>query len=63
MRFEGIYTPFVTPCFDDYQIDESGLATVIDFLIDPQVRIWLCDLRSGRLVRSFSLVHVGVIFN
>ena len=33
MRFEGIYTPVVTPHHDDYSIDKSGFADTIEHLI------------------------------
>ena len=34
MKFEGIYTPIVTPYRDDYSIDYERLAEIVDFLID-----------------------------
>ena len=33
MRFEGIYTPVVTPHRQDHSIDEDGFAEVIEHLI------------------------------
>ncbi len=33
MRFEGIYTPVVTPYHSDFSIDESAFASAIEFLI------------------------------
>ena len=33
MDFYGIYTPVITPHFDDYSIDEAGFADVIESLI------------------------------
>ena len=33
MEFYGIYTPVITPHFDDYAIDEDGFASVIENLI------------------------------
>ena len=37
MKFEGIYTPVVTPHADDYTIDTERFAAVIDMLIDAGV--------------------------
>ena len=37
MKFEGIYTPVITPYRDDYSIDYERLAEVIDFLVDGGV--------------------------
>ena len=37
MKFEGIYTPVITPYRDDYSIDYERLAEIIDFLIDGGV--------------------------
>ncbi len=30
MRFEGIYTPVITPFFDDYSIDVDGYRASIE---------------------------------
>jgi 4-hydroxy-tetrahydrodipicolinate synthase len=37
MKFEGIYTPIVTPHGDDFSIDYERLAEVVEFLIDAGV--------------------------
>lgn len=37
MRFEGIYTPIVTPYDDDYSINYKKLSEVVDFLIGAGV--------------------------
>jgi 4-hydroxy-tetrahydrodipicolinate synthase len=37
MKFEGIYTPIVTPYRDDYSIDYERLAELVDFLVDSGV--------------------------
>ena len=37
MKFDGIYTPVITPHFDDGSIDEKGLETVIEHLISGGV--------------------------
>ena len=34
MQFEGIYTPIMTPFYDDGSINEEGFIQVIEFLID-----------------------------
>ncbi|XXK27821.1 dihydrodipicolinate synthase family protein [Arenicellales bacterium nBUS_45] len=33
MQFEGIYTPIITPFYDDGSINEEGFAQVIEFLV------------------------------
>lgn len=37
MDFEGIYTPLVTPYFEDFSLNEDALSQVIDFLITKGV--------------------------
>jgi len=37
MRFEGIYTPVITPHHADFSIDHDGLATVIEHLVGAGV--------------------------
>ena len=37
MKFEGIYTPVITPYREDYSIDFDRLAEIVDFLIDAGV--------------------------
>ena len=37
MKFEGIYTPVVTPYRDDYSIDYPRLAEIVEFLIGAGV--------------------------
>ena len=37
MKFEGIYTPVVTPYRDDASIDYQRLAEIVDFLVDAGV--------------------------
>ena len=37
MKFEGIYTPVVTPYDDEFSVKRDDLAAVIDFLIDAGV--------------------------
>ena len=38
MKFEGIYTPVVTPYRDDASIDYDRLAEIVDFLVDAGVQ-------------------------
>ena len=37
MKFEGIYTPVITPYREDYSIDYDRLAEIVDFLIEAGV--------------------------
>lgn len=37
MRFEGIYTPVVTPCHADQSINKEAYAEIIEYLIDAGV--------------------------
>ncbi len=37
MKFEGIYTPVITPYHDDFSIDYDRLAEIVDFLVDAGV--------------------------
>ncbi len=37
MQFEGIYTPIVTPYFDDFTVNEAALAATVDHLCDAGV--------------------------
>lgn len=37
MKFEGIYTPVITPYREDFSIDYDRLAEIVDFLIDGGV--------------------------
>jgi 4-hydroxy-tetrahydrodipicolinate synthase len=37
MKFEGIYTPIITPYRDDFSIDYERLSEVVEFLIDAGV--------------------------
>jgi len=37
MKFEGIYTPVITPYRDDYSIDYERLAEIVEFLVDAGV--------------------------
>ncbi len=37
MKFEGIYTPIVTPYRDDYSVDYPRLAEIVEFLIERGV--------------------------
>ena len=37
MRFEGIYTPIVTPYHDDFSVNEQALADTVELLIGAGV--------------------------
>ncbi|MDD9923245.1 MAG: dihydrodipicolinate synthase family protein [Boseongicola sp.] len=37
MQFEGIYTPLVTPYFDDFSLNERALAETVEFLVSSGV--------------------------
>ncbi len=37
MQFEGIYTPLVTPYFDDFTLNEAALKETVDLLIEKGV--------------------------
>ena len=47
MKFEGIYTPVVTPYRDDFTIDYERLAEIIEFLLDAGVRGLICAGTTG----------------
>ncbi len=47
MKFEGIYTPVITPYRQDYSIDYDRLAEVIDFLLDAGVQGLICAGTTG----------------
>ncbi len=38
MKFEGIYTPVITPYREDFSIDYARLAEVVGFLIEAGVQ-------------------------
>ncbi|MEL6691378.1 MAG: dihydrodipicolinate synthase family protein, partial [Pseudomonadota bacterium] len=37
MQFEGIYTPIVTPYFDDFTCNQEALAQTVDMLVEAGV--------------------------
>jgi 4-hydroxy-tetrahydrodipicolinate synthase len=47
MKFEGIYTPVITPYRDDFSIDYERLAEVIEFLLDAGVNGLICAGTTG----------------
>ena len=49
MKFEGIYTPVVTPHSDDFSIDKDGFAAVIEHLIASGVHGLSSRARRGVL--------------
>jgi 4-hydroxy-tetrahydrodipicolinate synthase len=62
MKFEGIYTPIVTPYRDDFSIDYERLSEVTDFLIDAGVHGIICAGTTGEYYAQtqqerFDLMH------
>ena len=49
MEFNGIYTPDITPHFDDFSIDEAGFARMINHLIDEGVHGIIIAGTTGEL--------------
>jgi len=47
MKFEGIYTPVITPYREDYSIDYDRLAEVVEFLLDAGVHGLICAGTTG----------------
>ena len=47
MKFEGIYTPVITPYRDDFSIDYDRLAEIVDFLIEAGVHGIICAGTTG----------------
>ena len=47
MKFEGIYTPIVTPYRDDFSIDYERLGEVVEFLIEAGVNGIICSGTTG----------------
>jgi 4-hydroxy-tetrahydrodipicolinate synthase len=47
MKFEGIYTPVITPYRDDFSIDYERLGEIIEFLIDAGVHGLICAGTTG----------------
>jgi len=47
MKFEGIYTPVITPYREDFNIDYERLAEIIEFLIDAGVHGLICAGTTG----------------
>jgi len=37
MRFDGVYTPMITPCHGDHSIDYAGFDRMIEHLIGSGV--------------------------
>ena len=42
MKFEGIYTPLVTPYHDDFTVNEDALAKTVDLLVHRRARPHCC---------------------
>ncbi len=47
MKFEGIYTPIITPYRDDFSIDYERLGDVVEFLIDAGIHGIICAGTTG----------------
>ena len=65
MDFNGIYTPVITPHFDDYSIDEAGFADVIESLIADGVHGIIIAGTTGEyyaqsLEERQRMLHLGV---
>ena len=53
MKFEGIYTPLVTPFHDDFALNKDALERTVEYLVDAGLRgIELCPARTYRPVPS-----------
>lgn len=62
MKFEGIYTPIITPYRDDFSIDYERLSEVTEFLIDAGVHGIICAGTTGEYYAQttqerFDLMH------
>ena len=65
MDFNGIYTPVITPHFDDYSIDEAGFAEVIEGLISDGVHGIIIAGTTGEyyaqtMEERQRMLHLGV---
>lgn len=62
MKFEGIYTPIITPYRDDFSIDYERLSEVAEFLIKAGVNGIICAGTTGEyyaqtMQERFDLMH------
>ena len=62
MKFEGIYTPIITPHRDDFSIDYERLSEVTEFLINSGVHGIICAGTTGEYYAQtkqerFDLMH------
>jgi 4-hydroxy-tetrahydrodipicolinate synthase len=62
MKFEGIYTPIITPYLDDFSIDYDCLSDVTEFLIESGVHGIICAGTTGEYYAQtkqerFDLMH------
>lgn len=65
MDFNGIYTPVITPHFDDYSIDEAGFSEVIEGLIADGVHGIIIAGTTGEyyaqtMEERQRMLHLGV---
>ena len=61
MRFEGIYTPVVTPCRDDFSINRDAFAAVIERLIAAGVHGIIVAGTTGEYYAQSAEERVGMM--
>ena len=61
MKFEGIYTPVITPYREDFSIDYERLAEVVDFLIEAGVHVLCVKDMAGLLKPSAARILIKAL--
>ena len=56
MQFEGIYTPVVTPYYEDYSLNREGLAIM---LVEQNTRMALATAQRGYVLELGAIVLKG----